>query len=90
MLDRALSTMKGEVIELTDLPLPARRHLGTAELDGIAPIREVQADAEKAALVAALKKTANNKARAAALRGIHRTLLYKKMKRHGVPLSGLE
>jgi transcriptional regulator with PAS, ATPase and Fis domain len=90
MLDRALSTMKGEVIELTDLPLPAKRHLGTAELDGIAPIREVQADAEKAAIVAALKKTANNKARAAALLGIHRTLIVKKMKMHGVPLSGLE
>jgi len=35
-----------------------------------------------------MKKTANNKARAASLLGIHRTLLYKKMKKHGVPLSG--
>ena len=90
ILDRALSTMNGDVIKLTDLPLPRRRHPATPEVAGVAPIREVQADAEKSAIVAALKKTANNKARAASLLGIHRTLLYKKMKKHGVPLSGLE
>ncbi|WP_372681753.1 sigma-54 interaction domain-containing protein [Desulfosarcina sp.] len=90
MLDRALSTMNGDVIKLTDLPLPKRRHPETPEVTDVAPIREVQADAEKSVIVAALKKTANNKARAAALLGIHRTLLYKKMKKHGVPLSGWE
>ncbi len=88
MLDRALSTMNGDVIDLTDLPLPRRRHPAKPEVAGVAPIREVQADAEKSAIVAALKKTANNKARAASLLGIHRTLLYKKMKKYGVPLNG--
>ena len=88
MLDRALSTMNGDVIGLTDLPLPLQKHSATPKVTGVTPIREVQADAEKSAIVAALRKTANNKARAASLLGIHRTLLYKKMKKHGVPLSG--
>ena len=88
MLDRALSTMNGDVIKLTDLPLILKKQSATPDAAGVVPIREVQADAEKSAIVAALKKTANNKARAASLLGIHRTLLYKKMKKHGVPLSG--
>jgi 5-methyltetrahydropteroyltriglutamate--homocysteine methyltransferase len=54
----------------------------------ILSIRNTRADAEKAALLAALKKTGNNKARAADLLGIHRTLLYKKMKQLGLPLLG--
>jgi len=88
VLDRALSTMNGDVIHLADLPLPFKRYPSTPDAVGVAPIREVQATAEKAAIVAALQKTANNKVRAAALLGIHRTLLYKKMKKHGVSLSG--
>ena len=90
VLDRALSTMNGDVIKLTDLPLTLKKKPATPETTGVVTIREVQADAEKSAIVAALKKTANNKARAASLLGIHRTLLYKKMKKHGVPLSGLD
>ena len=90
VLDRALSTMNGDVIKLTDLPLTLKKKPATPVSAGVVTIREVQADAEKSAIVAALKKTANNKARAASLLGIHRTLLYKKMKKHGVPLSGLK
>ncbi|WP_319406887.1 sigma 54-interacting transcriptional regulator [uncultured Desulfosarcina sp.] len=87
IIDRALSTMNGDVIELTDLPLPLQRQPAPPDIVGVQPIREIQADAEKAVIVAALKKTGNNKVRAASLLGIHRTLLYKKMKRHGISLS---
>ncbi len=88
VLDRALSTMNGETIELADLPLPIKIKPATPDCVGVSPIREVQADAERAVIIAALKKTGNNKVRAASLLGIHRTLLYKKMNKHGVPLSG--
>ena len=88
VLDRAMSTMNGDVIHLADLPLPFKSYPSIPDTVGVAPIREVQAAAEKAAIVAALQKTANNKVRAAALLGIHRTLLYKKMKKHGLSLSG--
>ena len=88
VLDRALSTMNGQVIELTDLPLPLKGQPAKSDTVGVAPIREVHAEAEKKVIVAALKQTGNNKVRAASLLGIHRTLLYKKMKKHGVSLGG--
>ena len=78
----------GDVIELTDLPFALRRQKCTTDAADVSPIREVQADAEKKAIVAALEQTGNNKVQAASLLGIHRTLLYKKMKKHGVSLSG--
>ena len=88
VLDRALSTMKGEVIQLVDLPIPLKHNPPTVSGSGVAPIREVQADAERTAIVSALKQTGNNKAQAASLLGIHRTLLYKKMKKYAIPLNG--
>jgi PAS domain S-box-containing protein len=88
VLDRALSTMSGEVIDLTDLPLPFKRPPCGSDTACVAPIREVQAGAEKTAILSALKQTGNNKAKTASLLGIHRTLLYKKMKKHSIPLCG--
>jgi transcriptional regulator with PAS, ATPase and Fis domain len=79
--------MQGNMITLADLPLPLKNQPPCYTAAAVAPIREVQTDAEKAAIVGALKRTGNNKARAAALLGIHRTLLYKKMKKHGIPLA---
>ena len=40
--------------------------------------------AEKKAILDALQSTEHNKSRAADLLGIHRTLLYKKMKKYGL------
>ena len=88
VLERALSTMSGDVIGLTDLPFALQRKKAAPDMAGVAPIREIQADAEKKAIVAALQQTGNNKVRAASLLGIHRTLLYKKMKKHGIALDG--
>ena len=87
VLERALSTMSGDVIQLGDLPLPLKKKSFRLGTSGVVPIREVQADAERRAIAAALEKTSNNKAQAASLLGIHRTLLYKKMKKYGIPLS---
>jgi PAS domain S-box-containing protein len=88
VLERSLSTMSGDVIELTDLPFTLRRKKDRPGAAAVAPIREIQANAEKEAIVAALLQTGNNKVQAASLLGIHRTLLYKKMKKHGVSLTG--
>ena len=49
-------------------------------------IRDVQADAEKEAINTALAQTGSNKTEAARLLGIHRTHLYKKMKKYGIDL----
>lgn len=88
VLDRATATMKREMIEPEDLPFGVKvKHAAPAGTD-TAPIQQMQADVEKSAIIAALKKTGNNKVKAAALLGIHRTLLYKKMKKHAIPLDG--
>jgi PAS domain S-box-containing protein len=87
VLDRALSTMNGDVIKLKDLPISLKRVPFAPGCGAVAPIRDVQADAEKAAIVNALTQTGNNKAQAASLLGIHRTLLYKKMNKYAIPLK---
>ncbi|WP_419660025.1 transcriptional regulator, sigma54-dependent [Desulfosarcina variabilis str. Montpellier] len=88
VLDRALSTMNKDVIELADLPFMFQKKPASSVSTGISTIREAQAEAERSTILAALEQTANNKAKAASLLGIHRTLLYKKMKKHGIGLSG--
>ena len=89
VLERAVLTMRGDEIEMKDLPFIHREAL-REKTDPIPTIRDVHADAEKAAILAALKQTRNNKAKAADLLGIHRTLLYRKMKKHGLLLAGAE
>jgi PAS domain S-box-containing protein len=88
VLDRALSTMRGDMIELADLPFSLQKKEASPGAAAVSPIRNVQAAAEKEAVVAALRQTNNNKTQAASLLGIHRTLLYKKMKKHGIALTG--
>jgi DNA-binding NtrC family response regulator len=47
----------------------------------------MQARAERDAIWTALKEADFQKARAARILGIHRTLLYKKMRKYGLPLQ---
>ena len=89
VLERALLAMRGDEIELHDLPLAARKAGQLVGPVDCAPIRTVQANAEREAIRAALSQTGNNKAKAADLLGIHRTLLYKKMKKYGLPLASV-
>jgi len=87
VLERALSSLEGDTIEVKDLPfylIPGRpKFIKTNQ----SSIREVQATAEKKAILYALEETNYNKAKAAGLLGIHRTLLYKKMKKYSIALQ---
>lgn len=90
VLERALLARHGEEIEMADLPfVPRELRLFRPDAETMM-IRSIKAQTEKAAIIAALKKAGNNKAKAAALLGIHRTLLYKKLKKHGLPLRDRE
>lgn len=86
VLERAVLAMRGEEVQLADLPFVASDSKVSSPVTEIRPIRLAQAEAEKAAVLAALAASGNNKAKAAALLGIHRTLLYKKMKKYGIEL----
>ena len=87
VLERTLSALDGDTIHLQDLPF----YLQGSRLKKVENIRsslkDVQVKTEKEAIRYALKETKNNKARAAKLLGIHRTLLYKKMKKYDLPLQ---
>lgn len=98
VLERALSTMEGKALRLCDLP-PALRggpcpehavasRTATTATNGEASLRQVKHEAEKDAILAAMAQCGGNISRTAAQLGIHRTLLYKKMKKYGVNPRG--
>jgi transcriptional regulator with PAS, ATPase and Fis domain len=86
ILERSLAAMEGDIIRLQDLPFHIYRRTKGQPGEPTASIREVQHKAEKEAIVYALKSCGNNKTQAARSLGIHRTLLYKKMKKFDIPV----
>jgi len=84
VLEWTLSSLEGNCIRDRDLPfyLKPRSDILPPELHS--PMREVQARAEAHAIRQALNEAGHNKARAARILGIHRTLLYKKIKKYGL------
>ena len=87
VLERTLSSIGGDIMRLDDLPFYLHRSPKNSSQQSHASIREVHARAEKEAIRSALQKTNYNKAKAAGILGIHRTLLYKKMKKYNIPLG---
>jgi transcriptional regulator of acetoin/glycerol metabolism len=49
-------------------------------------LRNLRESSEKEALINAINLAKNNKNKAAGMLGIHRTALYKKMKKFNIPL----
>ncbi len=87
VLERTVANLNGDTIHAEDLPA----HLG-AKGDHQNPkntmcLHDLQQAAEKSALEQALAESGNNKSRAARKLGIHRTLLYRKLKKHNIPLE---
>lgn len=97
VLERTISSLEGDVIRKDDLPFYLYR--GTPDVkelskdsrnDGQPCLKDVQGEAEKKALLSALDITGHNKKKASEILGIHRTLLYKKMKKYNIPLRNEE
>ncbi len=84
VLERALSSLEGDIIHLCDLPFYVYRQKNKQSGKQQPSIKDVQERAEIEAIRYALKESGNNKTHAAKKLGIHRTLLYKKMKRYGL------
>ena len=87
VLERAMSTLEGDTIRLQHLPFYVYRSHRKFPEHHQSPLKDVQTRTEKEAILYILKETNNNKARAAKMLGIHRTLLYKKMSKYKIPLT---
>jgi transcriptional regulator with PAS, ATPase and Fis domain len=86
-LERAVFFAENETIRAADLPPFLYRRGSPMAPSGKRPLKFVQDEAEIDAIKSALKETGYNKARAADRLGIHRSLLYKKMKKYHLPLQ---
>jgi len=84
VLERVLSSLEGNTIRLSDLPFYLYKSGKAASRLSALSMKEVQSRAEKEAILHALRLTGYNKSRAAAMLGIHRTHLYKKIKKCGI------
>jgi transcriptional regulator with PAS, ATPase and Fis domain len=88
VLERTLASLDGDVIRASDLPFHLRQDSCRKPAGAKATLHGALDAAEKEIIAQALSRTGNNKSRAAAELGIHRTLLYKKMRKHGLCLDG--
>ncbi len=89
ILERILYSMDGieDTVEVRHLPLFFRT-MAEESVKTEAPIlKSLKAHSEKEALLHAIRLANNNKNKAAQLLGIHRTALYKKMKKLNLPLN---
>jgi len=84
VLERVLSSLEGNTIRVSDLPFYLYRSRKIASKLPSVSIREAQSRAEKEAILHTLMLTRYNKSKAAAMLGIHRTHLYKKIKKYGI------
>jgi PAS domain S-box-containing protein len=87
VLERAMSAIEGDTIHLCDLPFFLQGRRKNSTKSNQTSIKAVQARAEREAIRYALEENNYNKAQAAKLLGIHRTLLYKKMAKHKIALK---
>lgn len=86
VLERTLSRMEASMIHLEDLPFFISGRQKRSAFEMPTSIRKLQEKAEKDAIVDCLMAYDYNKARVAKVLGIHRTQLYKKLTKHGIPL----
>jgi transcriptional regulator with PAS, ATPase and Fis domain len=86
VLERTMSSIEADTIYLSDLPIYLTRNEKDFAQTNPSPLKEVHRVAEKDAIELALKRAEFNKARAAKMLGINRSLLYKKMAKHQISL----
>jgi transcriptional regulator with PAS, ATPase and Fis domain len=87
VLERTLSSFNGRTIHVHDLPFYLHQRSKKTHDPHYGTIKEAVVRAEIDAIRQALVETGYNKARAANMLGIHRTLLYKKINRYNISLN---
>lgn len=86
VLERTMPALTGDTICLENLPFYLHHDRQKFTEQYRSSLKDVQATTEKEAISRALQESGNNKAKAARMLGIHRTQLYKKLKKFNLPL----
>jgi len=86
VLERTMPALGGDTIYRENLPFYLHHDRQRYPESHRSSLKDVQATTEKEAIRHALLQSGNNKAGAARMLGIHRTQLYKKMKKFNLPL----
>jgi transcriptional regulator with PAS, ATPase and Fis domain len=87
VLERVLYSVEGDTIYPHHLPLFLQTLNGGAKKSSSTLLKRLKQDMEREALLHAMRVSHDNKNKAAKLLGIHRTALYKKMKKFSIPLN---
>lgn len=91
VLEQAVFTMTGDTITEADLPEYTRPSLvAPPQRRSRQDLKSYMRDAERHAIEHALKEAGNNKTAASEILGIHRTLLYRKMRQLGMIIPAAE
>ncbi len=86
VLERSVSSLDGDTIRITDLPFYVQRARRRSSRQHATSLKQMRSRIERETIWSALKESNFQKSRAARILGIHRTLLYKKMKKYNLPL----
>jgi transcriptional regulator with PAS, ATPase and Fis domain len=84
ILQRTMATLERDTILPHDLPLRLLTKACPSHAPAVSSLKKIVNDAEIRAIQAALEACGNNKAQAARMLCIHRTLLYRRMKQLGM------
>ena len=87
VLERAMYSSHNNTIYKGDLPFNLDYNTKPSGKKKSSTLKNAQSQAQVKAIYQALAKTNYNKAKASKLLGIHRTLLYKKMKEYDIGLK---
>ena len=87
VLERILYSIEGDTIEVNHLPFFLQSLGAGAAPYNPASLKRLREDMEREALVQAIRLANNNKKKASEKLGIHRTALYKKMKKLNIPIN---
>jgi PAS domain S-box-containing protein len=87
VLEGIACALDGETIDVHHLPFQLFRQAKEALQPEFFSLRHTLGKAERDAIRYALACTGNNKVKAADLLGVHRTILYRKMKEHDIALD---
>ncbi|RMG60496.1 MAG: AAA family ATPase [Deltaproteobacteria bacterium] len=84
VVEQALWSSRGTSIDVGDLPEYMKKVRFPEEGNGRLTLREYLDRAERSAIIDALKRAGGSRTRAAELLGLHRSALFKKMRKHGI------